>query len=63
MKYDLKAIGKKNKAHALHLRRKTRVRKIISGTKEVFFPRLERVQECTSISTHRPSDDVSFGDG
>lgn len=32
MKYDLKAIGKKNKAHALHLRRKARVRKIVSGT-------------------------------
>ncbi|MCA9507948.1 MAG: 50S ribosomal protein L18 [Myxococcales bacterium] len=34
MKYDLKAIGKKNKQHALHLRRKARIRKIISGTAE-----------------------------
>lgn len=34
MKYDLKAIKRKNKAEALHLRRKARVRKIISGTPE-----------------------------
>lgn len=34
MKYDLKAISKKNKSHALHLRRKARVRKIVVGTKE-----------------------------
>ncbi len=31
---DLKAIGKKNKALALHLRRKARVRKIVVGTVE-----------------------------
>jgi large subunit ribosomal protein L18 len=34
MKYDLKAIEKKNKARALHLRRKARVRKVVLGTKE-----------------------------
>lgn len=34
MKYDLKAIRKKNKAQALHLRRKARVRKVVTGTKE-----------------------------
>lgn len=34
MKYDLKAIGKKNKAQALHLRRKARVRKVVTGTKD-----------------------------
>lgn len=34
MKYDLRAIGKKNKAFALHLRRKARIRKIVSGTSE-----------------------------
>lgn len=34
MKYDLKAIKKKNKSQALHLRRKIRVRKIVVGTKE-----------------------------
>jgi large subunit ribosomal protein L18 len=32
MKYDLKAIGKKNKALALHIRRKARIRKTIVGT-------------------------------
>jgi len=32
MKYDLKAIGKKNKAQALHMRRKARIRKTIVGT-------------------------------
>lgn len=34
MKYDLKAIRRKNKSQALHLRRKARVRKIVVGTKE-----------------------------
>ena len=34
MKYDLKAIKKKNKSKALHLRRKARVRKVVVGTKE-----------------------------
>lgn len=34
MKYDLKAIKRKNKSQALHLRRKARVRKIVVGTKE-----------------------------
>ncbi|HXW60258.1 MAG TPA: 50S ribosomal protein L18 [Myxococcota bacterium] len=34
MKYDLKAISKKNKVGALRLRRKARIRKVISGTKE-----------------------------
>lgn len=32
MKYDLKAIGKKDKVRALRLRRKARIRKIIEGT-------------------------------
>lgn len=34
MKYDLKAIGKKNKTRALRLRRKARIRKIVVGTAE-----------------------------
>lgn len=34
MKYDLKALKRKNKSQALHLRRKARVRKIVSGTAE-----------------------------
>ncbi len=34
MKYDLKAIKKKNKSRALHLRRKMRVRKVVVGTEE-----------------------------
>src|SRR5580704_11332641 len=32
MKYDLKTLRKKNKALALHLRRKIKVRKVVSGT-------------------------------
>lgn len=32
MKFDLKAISRKNKAHALHIKRKARIRKTISGT-------------------------------
>lgn len=34
MKYDLKAISRKNKAQALHMRRKARIRKIVVGTEE-----------------------------
>jgi large subunit ribosomal protein L18 len=34
MKYDLRTISKKSKERALHLRRKARVRKIVSGSKE-----------------------------
>jgi|SRR5579871_2296231 len=34
MKYDLKAVRKKNRAKALHLKRKAKVRKIVFGTKE-----------------------------
>jgi len=56
MKYDLKAIGKKNKAHALHLRRKARVRKIISGTKE--RPRLSVFKSAKHIYV-QAIDDVA----
>lgn len=34
MKYDLKAISKKDKVRALRLRRKARIRKVIVGTTE-----------------------------
>jgi large subunit ribosomal protein L18 len=56
MKYDLKAIRKKNKAHSLHLRRKARVRKIVSGTTE--RPRLSVFKSAKHIYV-QAIDDVT----
>jgi large subunit ribosomal protein L18 len=56
MKYDLKAVRKKNKAQALHLRRKARVRKIITGTKE--RPRLSVFKSAKHIYV-QAIDDVA----
>lgn len=56
MKYDLRAIQKKNKALALHLRRKTRVRKIVSGTTE--RPRLSVFKSAKHIYV-QAIDDVT----
>lgn len=56
MKYDLKALKKKNKAAALHLRRKARVRKIVSGTKE--RPRLSVFKSAKHIYV-QAIDDVT----
>ncbi len=57
MKYDLKAIEKKNKAHALHLRRKARVRKIVTGTLE--RPRLSVFKSAKHIYVQAINDDAS----
>lgn len=54
MKYDLRAIGKKNKALALHLRRKVRVRKIITGTAE--RPRLSVFKSAKHIYVQAIND-------
>lgn len=56
MKYDLKSIRKKNKAQALHLRRKARVRKIVTGTQE--RPRLSVFKSAKHIYV-QAIDDVT----
>lgn len=56
MKYDLKALKKKNKALALHIRRKVRVRKIVSGTSE--RPRLSVFKSAKHIYV-QAIDDVA----
>lgn len=58
MKYDLKAIRKKNKAQALHLRRKARVRKIVTGTKE--RPRLSIFKSAKHIYIQAIDDVTSI---
>lgn len=54
MKYDLKAISKKNKEQALHLRRKARIRKIIAGTAE--RPRLSVFKSAKHIYVQAIND-------
>lgn len=54
MKYDLKAIQKKNKALALHLRRKARVRKIVTGSLE--RPRLSVFKSAKHIYVQAIND-------
>lgn len=56
MKYDLKAIRKKNKSFSLHLRRKMKVRKIVSGTEE--RPRLSVFKSAKHIYV-QAIDDVT----
>lgn len=57
MKYDLKAVAKKNRAMALHLRRKARVRKVIVGTKE--RPRLSVFKSAKHIYVQAIDDALS----
>ena len=57
MKNDLKAIGKKDKKRALHLRRKTRVRKIVSGTTD--RPRLSVFKSANHIYIQAIDDTAS----
>jgi large subunit ribosomal protein L18 len=56
MKYDLRAIQKKNKAAALRLRRKARVRKIVTGSRE--RPRLSVFKSAKHIYV-QAIDDVT----
>lgn len=56
MKYDLKALRKKNKALSLHLKRKLRVRKIVSGTEQ--RPRLSVFKSAKHIYV-QAIDDVT----
>jgi large subunit ribosomal protein L18 len=57
MKYDLKAIGRKNKAQALHLRRKARIRKTIVGTGE--RPRLSVFKSAKHIFVQAIDDSAA----
>lgn len=57
MKYDLRAISKKNKEMALHLRRKARVRKIVVGTEE--RPRLSVFKSAKHIYVQAINDSKS----
>lgn len=54
MKYNLKAISKKNKAFALHLKRKARVRKIIAG--DEIRPRLSVFKSAKHIYVQAIND-------
>lgn len=58
MKYDLRSIQKKNRALALHLRRKARVRKIVSGTGE--RPRLSVFKSAKHIYVQAINDVTSL---
>lgn len=57
MKIDLKAIAKKDKKRALHLKRKMRIRKVISGTAE--HPRLSVFKSSKHIYIQAIDDVVS----
>jgi large subunit ribosomal protein L18 len=57
MKFDLKAIEKKNKGEGLHLRRKLRIRKIISGSSE--RPRLSVFKSAKHIYIQAIDDVLS----
>lgn len=57
MKYDLKAISKKDKSRALHLRRKARIRKVSFGTKE--RPRLSVFKSAKHIYVQAIDDNTS----
>ncbi len=58
MKYDLRAISRKNKEMALHLRRKARVRKIVVGTDE--RPRLSVFKSAKHIYVQAINDSKSL---
>lgn len=57
MKHDLKAIGKKDKSRALHLRRKARIRKVSFGTSE--RPRLSVFKSAKHIYVQAIDDNAS----
>jgi large subunit ribosomal protein L18 len=57
MKFDLKAIGKKDKSRALHLRRKARIRKVSFGTKE--RPRLSVFKSAKHIYVQAIDDNAA----
>jgi large subunit ribosomal protein L18 len=58
MKCTLKAIRKKNKSLALHLRRKIRVRKVVTGTKE--RPRLSVFKSAKHIYVQAIDDSAAI---
>jgi len=57
MKYDLRAIGKKNKAQALHMRRKARIRKTVVGSE--VRPRLSVFKSAKHISVQAIDDSTA----